>query len=164
MLENPDLLLAELHRQRESGEGNNYLKDQLELNQKRLKTIDEAETRYLRLNGTGLLTEDKLTEECQRIKQERTKLMQGIAELQDRIEETGQLTLDIKNIRQVCELAVGNLESFTFEQKHLALLALNVKVWIDKDAVRIEGALPIHPEVQIAGCPSAAWFGQFVSN
>lgn len=142
------------------GEGISHLEDQLELNQKRLKTIDEAETRYLRLYGVGLLAEEKLTEECQRIKQERAKLMQGIAELEERIEASSRLALDIDNVQQACGLVAGNLDHFTFEQKRFALQALNIRVWVDRDSLRLEGTLPI-PEVQFTEGLSTAVSSRF---
>lgn len=36
-----------------------------------------------------------------------------------------------------------NIKQFSFQDKRLALEALQIKVWIDSDKVTIEGAVPV---------------------
>jgi hypothetical protein len=51
--------------------------------------------------------------------------------------------MDIQGIREACELVSKNLTEISFENKRLALEALNIKVWIDGENIRIEGPIPI---------------------
>ena len=153
VLRNPELILSELERRRESGADVAGLEEQIKLNQSRLDTLDEAETRYLRLYGVGVYSLEKLERECQKIKLESEKISQDNADLEKHIAEARELTLDSQNIKAVCELATENLERLTSDNKRLALEALKVKVWVDGEEVTIEGMLPI-PEVNIVSQPS----------
>ena len=49
---------------------------------------------------------------------------------------------NLDNIAAFCKLASENIDNFDYEQKRLALQALQVKVWIDGEAITIEGAVP----------------------
>ena len=51
--------------------------------------------------------------------------------------------MDIQGIREACELVSKNLTEISFENKRLALEALNIKVGIDGENIRIEGPIPI---------------------
>jgi site-specific DNA recombinase len=152
VLRSPDLILAELQKRKESGADIIDLEERIKLNHSRLDTLDEAETRYLRLYGIGVYSLEKLEKECKKIKLERERIYQDNADLEKRITEIRELALDSENIKLVCELAAENLERFTFENKRLALEILKVKVWIDGDQVTIEGILPV-PEADIVSQP-----------
>ena len=52
-------------------------------------------------------------------------------------------TFDIESIKKACELVSRNLNELSFENKRLALKALNIKVWSDGEYIRIEGVIPI---------------------
>ena len=52
-----------------------------------LRTYDEAETKYFRLYGTGVITEEKLTEEAARIKKEVERITQENADLEKQLGE-----------------------------------------------------------------------------
>lgn len=153
VLMNPEMILAELEKRREEGTESTHLEERIRLDCSRLNTIDEAETRYLRLYGAGLMSDDKLGEECKRIKQERTRLEHEIAELKHRIEKSKEMVLTVESIERVCELATKNLEELAFEGKRWALEALNIKVWVDGESFMIEGNLPL-PDMQYASQPS----------
>ena len=51
--------------------------------------------------------------------------------------------MDMSNIERFCEKARQNLQNFNYEDKRLALEALQVKIWIDGEAIEISGAIPI---------------------
>jgi len=110
---------------------------------KSTETLDQAETRALRLHLYAGSPEDKLLREHQRIQRERTRVQEENVRLEKRIEEAGQVALDEAAIDRFCELAATNIENFTFEDWRLALEALQIKVWVDGDAITIEGLIPI---------------------
>ena len=49
----------------------------------------------------------------------------------------------MESIERFCELVRQNLGDFTFDDKRLALEALQIKVIVDGDSVNIEGAIPV---------------------
>jgi len=63
--------------------------------------------------------------------------------LQKEIAANTQFNLDADGIRRTCELVRQNLKSLRFEDKRLALEALQITIWIDDDKVSIEGAIPV---------------------
>ena len=152
VLRDPKLILAELQKRSESGTDFAHLEDRMKLNLSLLNTIDEAETRYLRLYGAGVISLDKLEKECKRIQLERKRIERDNAELEKCIVEASELILDAEKIKQVCDLVNTNLASFNFEEKRQALEALNIKVWIDGDSVTVEGIVPI-PEANTVSQP-----------
>ena len=149
---NPELILAELEKRQEEGTESTHLEERIRLDYSRLNTIDEAEMRYLRLYGAGVISDEKLGEECKRIKQERIRLEHEIAELKHRIEKSKETAVAVESIERVRELATKNLETLAFEEKRLALEALNIKVWVDGESFIIEGTLPL-PDRQYVSQP-----------
>jgi site-specific DNA recombinase len=141
-LRNPDLLLTYLRKQRESKDSPNHLEERLQLNKNMLRTHDEAETKYLRLYGAGVITEEKLREEAARIKKEVERITRENADLEKQLAEIQDLEINIESVRQLCGLMAKNLESLTFDEKRFALNALCVQVWKDGDSITIEGNLP----------------------
>lgn len=148
VLKNPEMILTELQRRKESGVDSTHLEERMKLNCNQLATIDEAETRYLRLYGAGVISRDKLESECKRISLERARIERENKDLDRGIAEAKELVFDSEQIDQVCNLVTRNLANLTFEEKRLALEALNVKVWIDGHSVAVQGMIPI-PEVDI---------------
>jgi site-specific DNA recombinase len=143
ILLNPQILLAELKKRTELNTNTNHLEEQIKLNKSRFETLDEAETRYLRLYGIGAWSQDKLNQECEKIRREQQKIEQEIAELRKRIEEARELTLSIEGIKQAFQLAKSNLATLTYQEKRLALESLSIKVFVDGDSITIEGLVPI---------------------
>jgi site-specific DNA recombinase len=143
VLTNPELILAELQKQRESGANVVHFEQQIATNKKRLETLDEADTRHIRLYGTGLWTYEKLEKETMRIRAEQRNIKQSIIETEKLITNTKELELNFVAIRELCESVSKNLSQFNFSDKQLALEALGIKVWIDGDMVTIEGTLPV---------------------
>jgi site-specific DNA recombinase len=152
VLRDPTLILAELQERKEAGVDVAHLEERIKLNCRQLDTLDEAETRYLRLYGVGVISSDKLEKECNRIKLERERIEHDNGDLENCIAEARELILNAERIKQVCDLVSINLASFTFEQKRIALEALSIRVWIDGDSVTVEGILPI-PDVNIMAQP-----------
>ena len=65
------------------------------------------------------------------------------AEIESRLEAARKAELNIKGIETACQIARDNLKDFSFENKRLALEALNIKIWLDGNDIKIEGSLPI---------------------
>jgi site-specific DNA recombinase len=149
VLSDPDLVIAELRRKRELNLEAEHLKEEVELNRKRLQTLDEAETRIIRLHAYAGRSEEKTLNELNRVNAERERIEQANTELDKRIRETRQIELNEATIKRFCELVGENIENFTSEQKNLALEALQVKVWIDGNSVAIEGSIPLIPNGEL---------------
>ena len=141
-LRNPDLLLTYLRNQRETKDSPNHLEEQIQRNKNMLRTLDEAETRYLRLYGAGITTEEKLRVEAIRIRKDVERITRENTALEKQLGEIQDLEIDIESVRQFSNSMTKNLESLTFDEKRFALSALNIQVWIDGNSITIEGTLP----------------------
>ncbi len=64
-------------------------------------------------------------------------------DLENRIELAKQADVNIEGIKQACEMVRSNLSTLSFEDKRETLETLNVRVWVDKDYLSLEGTLPI---------------------
>ena len=60
-----------------------------------------------------------------------------------KINQARKAEVGIDGIEKFCELVQQNLKDFTFEDKRLALEALQVEVWVDGEKVTIKGAIPV---------------------
>ncbi len=119
-----------------------HLEPELVQVNRRLKALDKDQEELLRRALMGF--PDKLViAENQRINSARAVLMQRKAELEARIEQTKLNEANIESIERFCGLVRQNLGDFTFDDKRLALEALQIKVIVDGDSVNIEGAIPV---------------------
>jgi len=150
VLLNPELLVVELERMRQSNTQAQHLEDEVRLNQERLEALDEAETKLTRLYAYAGGDLDKTVKELKRIKAEREKTEEETSRLEKRIQEAKQVELNEAGIKYFCELARQNIENFTFDEKRLALEALQTKVWVDSMTITIEGLIPVLDSEKLA--------------
>lgn len=143
VLKQPELILQELYRKKESGTDTAGLEQQLEHNIKRLKSLDEIEVRHMRLYDFGNYSIERLDQEYQRIKRERDLIEQENKDLEKRIVETGELLSDINKVEVMCNVVAENVDNLSFTDKRLILEALKIKVWINAGSIKLEGILPI---------------------
>ena len=147
----PELVIAELERMKESHTEAQHLEDEVRLNRERIKALGEAETRVIRLYtylpGRDI---DETVKEVKRLQAEQDKVKEEIARLEKRIEEAKHIELNEAGIKYFCELARQNIENFNFDEKRLALEALQTKVCIDGMSVTIEGLIPVLDSERLA--------------
>jgi hypothetical protein len=87
--------------------------------------------------------EKTIEAENQKINDSRTSLLSRKAKLELNIEQAQSAQDRIKDIKQACEMVSQNLNNLTYEEKRLALEALNIKVWADNHNLSLEGVLPV---------------------
>ena len=87
--------------------------------------------------------EELVIVENQKINGDRAVLLQRKAELEAKIEQTQRATVDMDNIKLACEMVSQNLSSLTYEDKRLAVKAIDIKVWIKHDELTMEGSIPM---------------------
>jgi len=119
----------------------NVLNQELADTEERLKVLDDEQYSLLDQSLRGFPPE-MIEEENQKINASRNELAKRKAELETRIQSAKQAEVDIGNIQKACEIVKGNLTELTFDTKRKALEALNIRVWIDKGKVTIEGVIP----------------------
>ena len=91
--------------------------------------------------------EEKFTSEIKPIMNSIKELENRKADLERRIEAIEKAEISIDAIENACQIVQDNLGNITFETKRLALEVLNIRAYLYKDTVRIEGILPVPQEV-----------------
>jgi site-specific DNA recombinase len=142
LLSNPTLILNELEQRRaEAGHGD-FLEQEILQVTRRLKSLDREQGQLLQWALKGF-PEDAIATENEKINQVRNELQNQRAELERRIDEARQREVDMSAIEQFCKSVGQNLASFTYEDKRMALEALQIKVLVDGNNVSMTGAIPI---------------------
>ncbi|MBA7711772.1 hypothetical protein ES703_120738 [subsurface metagenome] len=137
----PKLIFAEVQKRQEEQEANVWQKEL----ERVLVQLENRKRQKDRVWKAFELTGDEET-----FKKDISVIERGIQELQDekdnlenRIQGNEQLTVDIDNLKKACELVSNNLKSLNYEEKRLALQALQIRILVDGDIVNIQGAIPL---------------------
>jgi site-specific DNA recombinase len=138
----PEVVLAGLKtRESEAKQASFYLAE-LETVEVKLRHMEREKDRVWKaFELTG--DEAKFAKEIKDVMARIGELEKQKLELERRIEASKQAEVDMDSIKRCCELVRSNLADFTFENKRLALQALNIKVCIDGENIAIEGAVPM---------------------
>jgi len=146
LLSHPEVVLQELQRKEEeattaSRQVVNW-QDELQSVERRLSNIEKQKDRaWKAFELTG--DEERFKREIAKCDQDKEVLIEHKASLEQKIETFQQCQVDIKGIKQACELVKRNVTSLSFEDKRLTLEALQIRVLVDGDSLNIEGAIPI---------------------
>ena len=108
----------------------------------RLKDLDEQQKKLLEQSLMGF-PEELVIKENQKINGDRAEYLRRKTELETKIVQSQQATVDLNNIKMVCDIVSKNLGNLTYEDKRLAIKALDIKVWIKHDELTMEGSIPV---------------------
>ncbi|MFC1592780.1 recombinase family protein [Candidatus Omnitrophota bacterium] len=158
VLENPQLILAELERQLEEKRqeyGDQQILD-AEITKLRRETsnYDYQEKRLLTLFRHDEVSENFILDEIVKLKKERETDLGKLADL----EQTKAKQLELKEteirLEKLCTTVHQNLDNCGAKEKRLALDALDVKAVVTKDRVQIQGVIPMDlvTLTQTSGC------------
>jgi site-specific DNA recombinase len=138
----PRLVLQELQRKRNETNQESLLEQELSQVSQRLRALDREQGQLLQWALKGF-PEETVVRENNKINNHRANLKKRKTELEERVQQAKQSEADIAGIERFCELAKHNLKDFSFDDKRLALEALQIEVWVDGDKVSVLGSIPI---------------------
>ncbi|GAI99456.1 unnamed protein product [marine sediment metagenome] len=141
----PDLVLAELERKRIQVHDKSFRVEELGQVNRRLKALDREQDQLLQWALKGF-PEESVIRENEKINRQRADLKEHRGELETRINQAREAEVDVEGIERFCELVRQNLKDFTFEDKRLALEALQTEIWVDGDTITVLGSIPIIEE------------------
>jgi len=142
VLSSPETVLSGIRAIEDDAMQENFLEQELRQTNSRLKGLDKEQEQLLQWALKGF-PEETVVAENKRINHHRVELTQRRAELENHIETAKQATVNIQGVKESCKLVGENLTELSLENKRLALEALNIKIWIDGENVKLEGAIPI---------------------
>ena len=142
VLSKPELVMAEIQRrQKEASDVTNVERD-LERVETQIANREKQRTRTWKAFAiTG--DEETFKTSIAGLGEEIRMLQQEKERLQEWISASSQYTLSVEDIKKACVSVKRNVKGLGFEDKRLALEALQIKVLIDGDDISIEGAIPI---------------------
>lgn len=142
VLNNPDLIVAEMEKQRQDANQLGVLEAELQQVERHLKALDREQEQLLQWALKGF-PEQTIVAENKRINERRTSLQTQKTELEAQIKASQGAAVSLPKLEHLIELMRDKLSSLDYETKRLALDMLNIKVWLDGQNVEITGTLPI---------------------
>ena len=140
VLSNPEVILAELDEIHTQDKVNGW---QVELDRVQCQ-LQNREKQRDRTHKAFYITGDEDT--FRRNIGQITREMEGLKEEQHRLEgcirASNGVRLDAENIKAACEIVKSRLGALSFEDKRLALDALQIRVVVDGDSLTLQGAIP----------------------
>lgn len=143
VLTHPDLVLFELQRRQDEAGNREGTEKQLTLLTKRINNVDRAMQRLVTLYRYNEIDDEYILKETKKLKEEKQRLLQEKEQLHKRLEVRAVADFQIEAIKQYCDRVAQNIERFTFEEKRLALEALDIKVIVDSEGIKMQGVIPI---------------------
>jgi len=142
VLDNPELIITEIEKQR--GEANNLgtLESELQRVERQGKELDREQRQLLQWALKGF-PEETVEAENKRINRERNSLESRHAELEGQIQESREAAVCLPKLEDYVQRIREELTTLDFDMKRLALDMLNIKVWIDDQSVEITGTIPV---------------------
>jgi len=142
LLLNPEAVLAGIEAVKDNASQANYYRQELHDVETALRRLDEEQWSLLQQAKRGF-PEEMVEADNKRINESRASLVQQKADLETKIAQAAQASDNMASIEQFCELVRGNIENFTDEDKKLAAKALDLKVHVYPDTVKIEGIIHV---------------------
>jgi len=148
VLDNPELIVAEIDKQRQNINGLGILEAELQQIERSLKALDREQEQLLQWALKGFPEETVLAEN-KKINAGRESLKAQKADLEIKIKASQEATISLPKLERFVELLRQKLATLDFETKRLALDMLDIKVWLDGNSVEITGVIPISDDVNV---------------
>jgi site-specific DNA recombinase len=142
VLENPELIIAEVEKQRQEANQLGVLETELQQLERQLKAIDREQSQLLQWALKGF-PEDQVVAENKRLNAARENLQAQKTELETQIKASQEATVSLPNLERTVELLRRQIKSLDFETKREFVDSLGIKVWLDGGSVEITGVIPV---------------------
>jgi len=142
ILQRPDIILAEIKRQREST--NDPTDDELDRVEKEIQSQRDWEYHLLMLARDRVFDDNFILREARRTKEKKQTLEQEKKQLYHQKQALLNLEQSEVMIKEFCQKLSHKLTNLTLDEKRLALDALQVKVIAYHDHLDLRGVLPTY--------------------
>lgn len=139
ILQEPDVVVAEIKRQQDES---SFIEEELARIRSSIRRLADQERRLIRLFGIGRVTEEYVLREVEQVKKARQALESELAELQQQRQRIVNLDGLSEQVRAFCGQVAERPDEFDFEEKRLALQALQIKIVVGRDGAKLTGAIP----------------------
>ena len=139
VLNQPDLVIQEIERQQG---GQAVLERDMADTRVAIRRLADQEKRLLRLFGVDQVTEEYVLREVDIVKKVRESKERELGQLRQQRDQLMRIDGLSDNVRAFCEQVAVRLDGFDFDEKRLALEALQIKIVAGKSSARLRGAVP----------------------
>ena len=146
VLDNPELIITEIEKQRQDTNQLGVLEAELQQVERHLRALDREQEQLLQWALKGF-PEETVVAENKRINEKRTSLEAQKAELEAQIKASQQAAISLPKVERFVELMREKLCALDYETKRMVLDMLGIKVWLDGHNVEITGVLPVSDDV-----------------
>lgn len=143
----PGLLIAELEKRQRTGDDIQRLESELQRIEHSLRELVLRERKLVKDSLYDNIDGETFRALHRELLAERKRLEEDKRQKEWESEVARQSLIDVQGIRHFCELAARNIKTFGFQEKRLALEALQIKVWLDGFHIDIKGVIPVKREV-----------------
>jgi len=142
VLNNPELIITELEKQRQDANEVGVLETELRQIERQLKEIDRDQTHLLQWALKGF-PEDQVIAENKKLNAGRESLKVQKAELEIKIKASQDAAISVPKLEHFVRLMREKLSMLDFETRRTVLDMLDIKVRIDDYNIEVTGAIPI---------------------
>lgn len=145
VLSDPDIVMAELNRTVEALRkqmGDSNLDKEIAHLRRQVKNYDGQEKRLINALRTGEFTHDFVLDEINHLRQDREddgKRLDELQRLKDQLSKLENAEIQLTDLQSI----VQRIEQCTYEEKRLALDALDIKVKATPENIEIIGIIPV---------------------
>ena len=139
VLEQPEVVAEELESQQG---GLQLLEEEMARVNASIRRLADQKKRLIRLYGIGHVTEDYLSREAGLVRKAREDQEAALSQLSQRREHIGSLDGLGDRVKAFCAKVADRLHKFDFDEKRLALQALQGRVVVGQNSARLQGAIP----------------------
>jgi len=142
VLNRPDLMIAEIEKQRQDTDQLGFLEAELQQVERQLRALNHDQEQLLQWALKGFPEQTVITEN-KRINEKRNNLQTQKAELEAQVKAGQEAVVTLPKLERFVELMREKLVTLDYATKRMVLEMLNIKVWIDGQSLEITGTLPI---------------------
>jgi len=142
VLDNPELIITEIGKQRQDANQLGILETELQQVERQLRALDRDQEQLLDHALRGFPA-SLIISENKKINSKRTNLQAQKAEFETQIKASQEASISLPKLERFVELMRQKLTTLNYDTKRLALDMLNIKVWLDGHDIEITGTLPI---------------------
>jgi len=142
ILTHPELIVAEIDKQRQAANHTNHIETELKQVQRQIKALNKEQEQLLQWALKGF-PEETVIVTNKSINEKRKSLVAQEEELQIKLRNCQEAALNLPKLESVIELIQEKLTTLDFATKRMALDMLDIKVWIDNYNVEITGSIPL---------------------
>ena len=148
VLDNPELIITAIEKQRDETNNLGILESDLQRFERQIRDLNREQKQLLQWALKGF-PEETVEVENKRINESKNSLQSRKAELERQIKVSREAAVSVPKIEAYIKLIREKLTTLDFDMKRLALDMLNIKVWIDSLSVEITGTIPVEDAVVV---------------